>query len=120
MASLRKRYQQNIETPARDAPPVTTTPQATAAELPPAVSADTTARSPLDVGSPVEEATKSALRTRLAEVERADALQREAIRQQPRYAAEPQQPQAPQDPVEAFLASVPEPTANWLRAHPEF
>src|SRR5262249_56263281 len=57
-----------------------------------------------------EEATKNALRARLQEVERADELQREAIRQQPRFASEPQQ----------AVPSIPAHVHEWLNQHPQY
>src|SRR5262245_7233962 len=113
MASPRKKYSAHVEE-RKDAPPVTVTP-VQAAEPPPAVDAPKPAE-PLEVESPVEEATRNALRARLQEVERAAELQREAIRQQPRMAAEPQQPV---DPIEQAIANLPERMKRWYQTHPE-
>jgi hypothetical protein len=117
--ALRKRHQGRVES--ADAP-VTSTPTA-GAELPPKAE-DKPAEQPA-VESAVERATKHALQQRLQEMERAEGMVREAVQQQPQYATEPiqieQEPQEqPQDPLEAFLASVPVATASWLRAHPEY
>jgi hypothetical protein len=96
MASARKRYQPHTESPDRDDPPVASTPvtvdvpSTVAANAAPVdeKSSDDRKPSPTDV-DPVREAERTALKQRLAEMERAENLQREAVSQQPRYAAEP-------------------------------
>jgi hypothetical protein len=112
LASYRKKPQ-DIEGP--DKPPVATAPQETAAQLPPAAETET---KPVEIEteSPVKQAEKNSIQARLDEVLRAETLRREAIQQQPRLATEPQQV----DPLEAFLANVPEAARDWLRAHPEY
>jgi hypothetical protein len=57
---------------------------------------------------------------RLAEMERAENLQREVAQQHPQFATEPQEPQAPS--AEQIIASsgLPENAKDWLRAHPEY
>jgi len=119
MASLRKKYQERIEvSPAKDGPPVSVPPTG-AAKLPePAADVKPPPEMPETKESPADVAAKHALRERLREMETAETLNRQA-QQQPPQAAEPRQ-QQPQDPLEAFLASVPEATANWLRAHSEY
>jgi hypothetical protein len=100
MASLRRKYQ-GVES--KDAPPVTTTPQETAAKLPEPV-ADAKPPEPAVESSPAEEAGKLALKQRLAEMQQAENLQRAAI-QQHALAAEPPEPQ---DPIEQAIAHLPE------------
>jgi hypothetical protein len=124
MASLRKRYVDRIEAgPSQDEPPVSVPPTG-AAKLPDEPGADV--KPPpemLEVESPVAKAEKDAiaLQLRLKEMERAEQFNREAARQPPQQPQEPPSQDPPsQDPLEAFLASVPEATANWLRAHPEY
>jgi hypothetical protein len=88
MASLHRKYQDRIEVgPRQEAPPVSAPPRA--AELPePAANAG---KPPPEVEteSPAEKAGKDALRQRLAEMERAETLTRQAQQPPPR-AAEPQ------------------------------
>jgi hypothetical protein len=115
MASFRKKYAET--SPRQDEPPVTVPP--TGAAKPPEPVAEPKLPEPIVETSPAEEAGKAALRQRLQEMEHAEQLNRQAP-QQPQYATEPPPQQQPQDPLEAFLASVPESTANWLRAHPEY
>jgi len=106
MASLRKKYQQEGS---RDEPPVSSPPEVTAAELPP-LAAD--AGKPPEMPAseaPVEVAARNALKARLAEMQNAEAITREAVQQQPQYASEPQQPRQPEIPaaVAKFLAEYP-------------
>jgi hypothetical protein len=85
MASLRKKYQEQVEVgPTRDEPPVSTPPQVTAAELP-EQSADAGKPPPeIESEGPGERAAKDAiqLRLRLQEMEHADQMQRQAAQQQ--------------------------------------
>jgi hypothetical protein len=116
MASLRRKYQ-GVES--RDAPPVTTVPNETAAQLPP-VAADTKPPEQPKTESPADEAARTALKQRLREMENAEVLQREAI-QQAHLASEP--PQEQQMPTaEQIVASsgLPENAKDWLRAHPDY
>jgi hypothetical protein len=124
MASMRKRYADRIEaSPRQDDPPVSVPPTGAAKPPEPVADVKPPPEMPETKESPADAAAKHALRERLREMENAETLNRQT-QQQPQYAAEPpprQQPQPPsQDPLEAFLASVPEPTAKWLRAHPEY
>src|SRR5262245_33388691 len=99
MASLRRKYQEHIEVgPRQDEPPVSPLPEGTAAKLPePAVDAKPPPEMPeTTTESPAEKAGKEALRNRLAEMERAETLTRQA-QQPPQRAAEP--PQEPQEPT---------------------
>src|SRR5262245_19290492 len=114
--ATRKRYVAVEQSPVKDAPATAATP-VQAAEPPPPVTDKQPAEPLMVESSPVEEATRNALGQRLQEVERADQLQREAIRQQPRMAAEPQQPV---DPIEQAIATAPERVKRWYRANPQF
>jgi hypothetical protein len=116
---LRKRYQTNVESPNRDAPPVTAAP--TTAAQPPEPTADTTPPEPIDTKSPAEQAEKAALKQRLAEMERAEQFTRQqmgaarqAQAQQQPLANEP--PQQPVDPISA----LPERVQRWCRDNPQF
>ena len=82
MASLRKRYQSNGAD--QDGPPVQTAPSA-GAELPPPVADKQPAGQPVE--NAVEQAAQNALKARLAEMENAEGLQREALSQQQRRTA---------------------------------
>src|SRR5215510_7349734 len=107
MASVRRKYQSQLA--AKDEPPVTTTPQETAAKLPePAVDAKPPEPIETASASPAEEAGKAALRQRLQEMERAEQINREAVDQQR------QQPQQqPQQQPPAMPAAV----EKWLIEH---
>jgi hypothetical protein len=84
------------------------------AAVPPPVSEDKPPEKPAETKSPADEAADDALRQRLAEMTRAEGLQREAIQQgQHRLATEP--PQQPQQP-QAMPAHVQE----WLNKHPQY
>src|SRR5262245_43263350 len=114
MASLRKRYQTHVASPAdKDEPPVMTAPTA-AAKLPDPV-ADAKPPESIETESPAEKAAQSALKARLAEMERAEGLQRQQQRP-PQHVAEP--PQAPQEPEDP-LAHLPPRVQRWYREHPE-
>jgi hypothetical protein len=122
MASLRRRTQDRLEVgPRQEAPPVSTPPQVTAAELPePAADAGKPPPEP-ETESPAERAGKDALRQRLQEMERAETLTRQA-QQPPQQAAEPrQEPQEPQEPpsLEDYIAHLPPRVQSWYRKHPE-
>jgi hypothetical protein len=117
MASLRRKYQ-GVES--KDAPPVTTVPNETAAQLPEPVVDAKPLEQPAAELSPAEQAAQSALKQRLQEMQHAEALTRQAINQQPQYAPEPQEPQMPT--AEQIIASsgLPENAKDWLRAHPDY
>src|SRR5262249_47529249 len=102
MASLRKKYQP------QDAP-VMSPPEVTAAELPEPV-ADAKPPEQPETESAADKAAQNELRKRLAEMERAEGLQRQ--QQQP-HAAEPPQ-QAQQQP------EMPAAVAKWLAEHPKY
>jgi hypothetical protein len=104
MSSPRKRFQ------GADAPPVTTVPNETAAKLPDPV-ADARPPEQLKTESPADEAGKAALKQRLAEMERAEAITRQAI-QEPQYAPEPQESQPP--------PAMPARVEKWLAEHPQY
>src|SRR5262245_58848390 len=114
MASPRIKYSAHVEE-RKDAPPVTATP-VQAAEPPPPVTDKQPAEQPTE-SNPVEEATKSALRQRLQEVERADQLNRQQLEEQRRLTQEAQQPV---DPIEQAIATAPERVKRWYRANPQF
>jgi hypothetical protein len=112
MASLRKRYQSRVEGLSDKDAPVTSTP-VQAAEPPPVSDAPKPVE-PLEKDDPAEDAAASALKRRLREMEDAERLVKVA-HQEPRMAGDPQQ-----DPLEAFLASIPKAASDWLRAHSEY
>jgi hypothetical protein len=132
MASFRKRYQDMAQSPAdRSAPAVASTPVA-AAEPPPVAEApkpteDLTTEKP----SPAEQAAQNALKQRIAEMDNAEVLQREAVNHQQRFAAEVQQgrhgvatelqqpqPQQQQPTMEEVVANLPERAKRWYKARP--
>jgi hypothetical protein len=115
MTSVRKKYQDRVEIGSHNEGPPAATIPAQGAELPPA--AETKPPEPPVESNPVRDAERNALKQRLAEMENAEGFARQA-QQQPQYAAEPSQP--PQEPLAAFLASVPEAIGEWLQAHPEY
>jgi hypothetical protein len=90
MASLRKRAQPRI---AEEAAFVTTAPTAGAKLTEPAAEQTAPATNPVDAAkdNPVEQAAESELKKRISELERAEALQSEALTQQVQYARERQQ-----------------------------
>jgi hypothetical protein len=98
MVSLRKRHV--------DAVPVSSPPEVTAAELPEPV-ADAKPPEQPETESPADVAARTALKARLAEMERAEKLARQP-QQQPQHASEPQQAQ--QQPA------MPAHVQKWLRA----
>jgi hypothetical protein len=121
MASLRKRYQDRGESP--DEPPVASTPRS--GEVPSAVAANAapvdekSMPSPTDV-DPVREAGQAALKQRLAEMERAEGMVREAVQQQP-LAIENEPQQQPQTAEQIIASSgLPERAQAWLRRHPDY
>jgi len=91
MASLRKKYQAQLGSLDReDAPPVMS-PPVTGAKMPDPV-VDAPKPPELETKSAADQAAEDSLRKRLAEMERAESLQRQQ-QQQPQH-AEPQEPQA--------------------------
>jgi hypothetical protein len=132
MVSYRKRHTAHIED--REAPPIAPTPGGGHAEPyptpvdatpAPADIAKPEAETPkpaeqetpkLADSSPAEEAAKTAIRQRLAEMERAQELQREAT---PQYAeSQPGEPPT----VEKIIANsgLPERAKTWLREHSDY
>jgi hypothetical protein len=106
MASLRKKYAERVEVgPASDEPPISTPPQATAAELP-EPAPDVKPPPEIETQSPADVAAKTALRARLEEMNRAEALTRQA-QQSPPPQQPPPQPAMP-PAVEKFLAEHPQ------------
>jgi hypothetical protein len=129
MSSLRKRYR-GAHVESSESPPISTspvslggpadtppTPQDTPANeaAPKLEEADAPPPSGTETG-PAKEAASDAIKQRLAEMERAAAIERE--NQQPRFADEPQQKPS----TEQIIASsqLPERAKTWLRQHPEY
>jgi hypothetical protein len=115
MALRNKRY---VESPGRDAPPVTTMPNETAAQPPPAVDAKPPEQ-PTVEPSAADQAAQSALKARLQEMEQAERITREAV-SHPQLATEPQEPQAPTTEQILAASALPERAKNWLRQRPEY
>src|SRR5262249_1427119 len=109
MASPRKKYQLQLESRQDDAP-VASTPVQTA-EPPPAVEAKPPPEMPEATEAPAEKAGREALRNRLAEMERAETLTRQA-QQPPQRADEP--PQQPPQPA------MPAHVQKWVTEHPQY
>jgi hypothetical protein len=111
MASLRKRYQDRVESSDGDGPPVATAPLEAAAKPPePVADADKQpVEMPATESDAVAEAERAALRQRLAEMDRAATITQQA-NQQPRLATEPQRPQP----------EVPAQVREWLEANPHY
>jgi hypothetical protein len=107
MASLRKKYSTHFESAGKDGAPVTSPPKVTASELPPAV--ETKPPELIEPQSPVDAAASSAIKDRLAEMQRAEQLAK-APPPQPQRAAEPSQQQP----------EMPAAVAKWLAEHPEY
>src|SRR5262249_7536313 len=114
MTSLRKKYQVQLGSLGKDddgspvlPPPVTGAkmPEPAADAGPPEMPEDKSA---------ADQAADESLRKRLAEMERAEALQRQQ-QQSPQHASEPQQQQPEDDP----LARLPPRVQRWYREHPE-
>jgi hypothetical protein len=99
-------------------------PSTNGAELPPP--AEIKPVEPPAVENAVRAAESSALKARLAEMENAEGMVREAIQQQPQYAAEPiaieQEPQEQPLTVEQIILSsgLPKRAQDWLLQHPEY
>src|SRR5262245_15845567 len=108
MASLRKKYQVQLGSPTKDDEPPVMPPPVTGAKMPEPV-ADATPPEMPEAKSAADRAADESLRRRLAEMERAESLQRERQQQQPpQPEAQQQQPETP--------AHVQE----WLNHHPEY
>jgi hypothetical protein len=119
MASFRKRYQ-DLQSPTdRSAPAVAATPQVAAEPPPPAEAPKPTEDLTTEKPSPAEQAAQNALKQRIAEMDRAESLQSEAVQHHQRLAAEPQQPQQQQPTVEEVVANLPERAKRWYKAQPE-
>jgi hypothetical protein len=122
MASFRKRYQ-DLQSPTdKSTPAVAATPQVAAEPPPPADTAKPTEDLTAEKPSPAEQAAQNALKQRIAEMDRAEGLQREVVNHQQRLAAEPQQPQPQQQQqptMEEVVASLPERARRWFKARPE-
>jgi hypothetical protein len=104
-----EKYQQHIENPDKGGPPVAAVPQETAAKLPEPTADSKPPEMPTAAESdPVGEAERSALRQRIAEMDRAATITQQAS-QQPRLATEPQQPQ-----------QVPAQVQEWLSKNPHY
>jgi hypothetical protein len=116
MASLRKRYSAvSVERP--DSPPVAATPVA-AAKPPPAAEAPKPLEELAPEKSPSDEAANNAIKARLAEMNRAETLQRAPpVQHYERVESRPPEPAA--DPVEAAIAAMPPRVQRWYRTNPE-
>jgi len=108
MASLRKKYQPQFENRSDDDGPPVQSPPVTGAKMPEAVEPKPV--EPMVESSPAEEAAKTALKSRLAEMERAAQLSEQRQQQQPQHASEPQQQQP----------AMPAHVQEWLSRHPEY
>src|SRR5215472_11158122 len=106
MASLRKRYQTQVEVPSADnnAPAVASA-QVEAAVPPPAVETKAPEK-PVERPSPADEAANDALRQRLAEMNHAQELSSAAVQQGQRLAAEPPQQQQQPPTPEQIIANA--------------
>jgi hypothetical protein len=121
MASLRKKYQPQFESPDKDdGPPVMSPPQGSDARLPDPVAADTAKPPEIEAKSPADQAAESALRQRLKEMDNAEALQREQQQQLP---AEPLNVDEPRQPTTEQIinaSGLPDRAKDWLRQHPDY
>jgi hypothetical protein len=116
MAALRKKYQGRADIePRKDAPVMSEPPARTSLppvdDSPPPEDISVSAHS-----EPVEKAAQSAIKDRITELERAEAISQEP--QPPQFATEEHPQQL--SPLEQVLATVPEGARGWLRAHPEY
>jgi hypothetical protein len=117
MASLRKKYQQHVESDHRDDDePVAASPRPSAAAPPPAV--EHPEPPALEERPPEEVAAKNAIQERLREMTEAEARAREPV-EQPR-AAEPQQPasQTAEEQFEQAISRFPPRIQQWCRKDP--
>jgi hypothetical protein len=117
MASLRKKYQQHVESSHRDDDePVAASPRPSAAAPPPAVE-EHPEPPKLEEERPEEAAAKSAIKERLREMQEAEQHAREPV-EQPR--AEPPQPasQTAEEQFEQAISRFPERIRQWCRKDP--
>jgi hypothetical protein len=119
MSSYRKKPADIEASPTNEAPPVL--PPPAVAEPPPA--AEAPEPPPLETKNPVEEAakeaTQSALRQRLAEMENAESVQKGILQQQQRLATEPPQQPTPEEYLEQAISNLPERVQGWYRRDPQ-
>jgi len=114
MSSLRKRYAPAVaERP--DSPPIAATPVAAAEPPPPAAAEATPIQDIAEKPSPSDEAANKAIKARLAEMERAESLQRGPAHYE-RSESRPPEPIA--DPMEAAIAALPPRVQGWYRNNP--
>src|SRR5262245_57097727 len=109
MASYRKKYTSHVASPERDdGSPVLSPPEVSGTKLPDPVADAPKPPEPIEPRSqsPADVAASTALKARLAEMERAEGLQRQ--QQQPQHAGEPQQP------------AMPAHVGKWLAEHPQY
>jgi hypothetical protein len=115
MAAMRKRYQGRADiAPSKDAP-VMAEPPARSSMPPPDNSPPPEDLSAPTQPEPVEQAAQAAIKDRIVELERAEAISQEP--QSPQFAAEP--PEQP-SPLEQVLATMPEGIRGWLRQRPQY
>jgi hypothetical protein len=106
--SLRKRYPGRIEESRNDGPAVAATPQAAAAQLPPATEVPKPAE-PLEIElSPSEQAARDAVKKRIAELTETEPIKPVVIEQP--------------NPTEQIIANsgLPPRAQAWLRAHSDY
>src|SRR5262245_57743387 len=111
MSSFRKK----IESPDRNAPVAAPPHEAKLVEP----VADGVKPLELDQPNPVEEASRNALKQRLAEMQNAETIVRSSLSQQ-QLADEPpsQKPKSVEEIIEG--CQLPERAKSWLRAHPDY
>ena len=115
MASLRKKYQQHVESSHRDDDePIAAYPRPSAATPPPAV--EHPEPPALEERPPEEVAAKNAIQERLREMQEAEQQAREPV-EQPHAAEPPPRQQTPEEFINHL--DVPETTKKWLKRHPE-
>src|SRR5690349_12461983 len=111
MSSLRKRYAPAVaERP--DSPPIASTPVA-AAEPPPTAEAPKPLEELAPEKSPSDEAANNAIKARLAEMNRAETLQRAPPVQHYERSVESRPAEPAADPVEAAIAAMPPRVQRW-------
>jgi hypothetical protein len=115
MSSLRKRY--SPVSAERDSLPVAATPVA-AAEPPPAAEAPKPLEELAPEKSPSDEAANNAIKARLAEMNRAETLQRAPAVQHFERSVESRPAEPAADPVEAAIATLPPRVQGWYRNNP--
>jgi hypothetical protein len=117
MSSLRKRYPPAVSVERPDSPPVAATPVA-AAEPPPAVEAPKPLEELAPEKSPSDEAANNAIKARLAEMNRAETLQRAPAVQHFERSVESRPAEPAADPVESAIATLPPRVQGWYRNNP--